>query len=345
MSYRAIAFGSLGLFLVSCGSATLRPDGMAGTNGADGAAGAGGGGTGGAGAAGGTGGAGGAASGTNGTGGGSAGTGAAAGAGGRGGGGATGGNGNGGVAGTAAAGTGGAPACGGLNQACCAGNSCSGSSTACCGGSCVDVLSNAQHCGGSCLLCSGVRTFCSAGSCVQCVLDSDCALTSRKTCDFGSHACVCRRPSTNNLLVNPGFDTNLSGWGGILPTGEPNWQSDDADGCPESGSVHGANTQENTDNAPIQCVSVTAGTTYHFGAKFKAATNNQSLSLQYYSDANCQTYVPGGPFVRISTTPTNWSPLDTSAVPPVGINSVAIHCSIYDGAMDQIYLNAVSASF
>src|SRR4029077_16302135 len=107
----------------------------------------------------------------------------------------------------------------------------------------------------------------------------------------------------------------------------------------------GNNTSENTDNAPSQCVPVTPGTTYYFGARYKAATNNQYLSLQYYSDSACQTYVPGGPFVQISTTPTNWSPLNTSAVPPAGIHSAAIHCSIYDGDLDQIYLNAVSASF
>jgi len=232
-----------------------------------------------------------------------------------------------------------------LNQACCTGNLCNGPSTACCSGSCVDALSSAEHCGGSCQSCGGIRPLCSAGACVQCVIDADCASTTRKTCDFSLHACVCRKPSPNNLLVNPGFDANLVGWGGILPTGEPNWVSDDADGCPESGSAHGANTHENTDNAPYQCVSVTPGVTYYFGAKFKAATNNQFLGLQFSSDSSCQSYVPGGPFVQINTTPTNWSPLDTSTVPPAMVHSVEILSSIYDGEMDQIYLNAVAASF
>jgi hypothetical protein len=194
-------------------------------------------------------------------------------------------------------------------------------------------------------MCGGIRPLCSAGSCVECVGDSDCESTSRKTCDFSSHSCVCRRPSANNLLANPGFDTNLGGWGGVLPTGEPNWVSDDADGCPESGAVHGNSTSENTNRAPNQCVPVTPGATYHFGARFKAMTNNQFLELLYYSDPSCQAQVAHGPLVQISTVPTNWAPLEGSAVVPLDTHSLLIDCSIYEGEMDQIYLNAASPTF
>jgi hypothetical protein len=156
---------------------------------------------------------------------------------------------------------------------------------------------------------------------------------------------VCRTPSINNLVVNPGFETNLGGWGGVLPSGEPNWVSDDADSCPESGSVHGNNTHENTNFSPGQCIQVAAGHTYYFGALFKAPTDLQTLSMIYYSDPACQTNVGNGPYIQISAAPINWSPLTGTVTPPAGVQSVLLFAGIYEGKMDQIYFNGVSASY
>jgi hypothetical protein len=256
---------------------------------------------------------------------------------------------SGGMAGSASDGTeslagGAGEGCGGPDQACCVGIKCNSDSMACCAGTCVDILGSAQHCGAACQVCGGVRTICSAGACIQCEGDNDCS-ASRATCDANSHACVCRRPSPDNLVVNPGFDADLAGWGGVLATGEPSWSASDADGCPESGSVHGNNTRENTNFLPGQCIQVAAGTTYYFGALFKAATDNQTLALTYCSDTACKTQAASGPFIQIASAPTNWSPLAGTATPPTGVKSVLLSAGINNGEMDQIYFNAKSATY
>ena len=204
MFCKAVAFGSISLLLVACGSASLRPDGMAGSTGTDGAAGTGGGGgaagtagsgagTAGRGGASGSGAMGGGPGGASGGGGGIAGasgtggaggTGAAAGTGGVAGRGGAGGNaaggrgGSGGSGGSAGAGgnagaggTAGATGSGGkagLGTSCSSGTTCMSGN--CANGVCCDSPCNSvcEHCGsdGLCAM-PATDAACTAVSCPQ----------------------------------------------------------------------------------------------------------------------------------------------------------------------------------
>src|SRR5215472_15797145 len=76
--------------------------------------------------------------------------------------------------------------------------------------------------------------------------------------------CLC--PSAGNLLPEPGFDTDVSAWG---QNGGAAFNSLDATSCPRSGSlevqVDAVGGSQIVMNA--QCVPVSAGQTYDFGAR------------------------------------------------------------------------------
>jgi hypothetical protein len=115
------------------------------------------------------------------------------------------------------------------------------------------------------------------------------------------------RPSTGaaqNLLVNPHFDTGLTGW---LVLGPATWDSTlDADGAaPASGSAKGVTTQPGGIDAIVaQCVPLTIGATYHFGGKvFIPGGNTASAGAFFilipFPQADCQgPPPPAGGFLQ-----------------------------------------------
>lgn len=90
-----------------------------------------------------------------------------------------------------------------------------------------------------------------------------------------------------NLLSNAGFDANLSGW-----IGGGAWAPSDAGGDVRSGSALLQNDSINSSFILQQCVAVTAGASYVFGASAWIETGGPSglttaVSVQFYAGPSC----------------------------------------------------------
>lgn len=98
-----------------------------------------------------------------------------------------------------------------------------------------------------------------------------------------------------NLLVNAGFDSDLAGWILLAPLVEAAWSPDDVAGEPASGSVRVTHPgpQVPGGSGPAQCVPVTGGARYDFGA-FITEPAGQSGSgvaqvlIHYFAGGACE---------------------------------------------------------
>jgi hypothetical protein len=72
-----------------------------------------------------------------------------------------------------------------------------------------------------------------------------------------------------NLLTNPGFATDLSGWSVGVTFVTATWQPLDATGQSNSGSASVTNTAQGLTNGLSQCVPATGGVPYDFGARIE----------------------------------------------------------------------------
>ena len=168
---------------------------------------------------------------------------------------------------------------------------------------------------------------------MACVDDSWCP-SYAPSCNLATHKCVCRIPSAGNLVQNPGFETNLTGW----TTSNSYWTSDDADGChpdpgsglPGSGSVSGA-------------------------AKFKFVNtwNTSFCTVSFYNDASCtllntnSLYTPMGPATNDPNAAPSWRLYYIIEPAPVGAQSARILCATDNSTteMDQFFLSKSAANF
>jgi hypothetical protein len=101
-------------------------------------------------------------------------------------------------------------------------------------------------------------------------------------CCSTSDACTCPQPSAGNLIKNPGFDTDLSGWT-IDPGATATWTSGDSGNCPFSGAA--LVSQSDIPSRIWQCVPISPSATYNFGVTIHTGTG-------FY--AHCQVEVFGG---------------------------------------------------
>ncbi|HET6150304.1 MAG TPA: hypothetical protein VFH68_22380 [Polyangia bacterium] len=243
--------------------------------------------------------------------------------------------------------------CGGFgcNGTACASSCASGQGL--CGGACVDVQSSPTHCGAGCAICGGTMPKCAAGTCVQCTVATDCA-GAGSICT-ANHTCACRPKSATNMLVNPGFDSATllsSSW---APSGGASFATDDADGCPGSGSVQTVVTMPAFDFGNFrQCVRITAPS-YSFGFKYKAPANaSGSCMLETFTNTTDCTSGTVNHVVGIGTPQfapaTDWTSIPNLPFQPVnGEQSVLIMCQTNTTGpamfFDQIYLNTAGATF
>jgi hypothetical protein len=124
-----------------------------------------------------------------------------------------------------------------------------------------------------------------------------------------------------DLIQNGGFDDDLGGWQDVGPAEA--WDGGvDVDADPASGSLrimHGS--PAGTGFYVEQCVPVTAGETYAFGASAFAtgavATGSADVDLLFWSTPDCNDLVPGDDGQSSSATGV-WSDLEGSEVAPVG---------------------------
>ena len=133
----------------------------------------------------------------------------------------------------------------------------------------------------------------------------------------------------DNLLVNPGFDTDLAGWGDNSKY-IPSWDPLDASSNPASGSIrlfHAVNEPSIAD----QCVPISAPERLHFGARAQVVapaplTTRPALSVGFYANPNCTAYLDGQGVSGAGTS--GWSDYGGSIDVPAGVASIRLTLSI-----------------
>lgn len=103
--------------------------------------------------------------------------------------------------------------------------------------------------------------------------------------------------SAQNLIVNPTFDTDLTGWEHQFSHVDAFWDMEDADGDPGSGSV---NLVKSGDNGAViivfQCVPVEPDTVYSFGGDLKLFTTGVApYEAEFLLYPKSTTNCGGGP--------------------------------------------------
>jgi hypothetical protein len=235
-------------------------------------------------------------------------------------------------------------------------SSCPTNQSLCGGTSCVDIYSTALHCGTSCTHCMNSTAQCYQGGCVQCLADADCLTSAHST--LGSHAvcyqspshnCGCAKQDPNNVLTNPGFDSNASGWttqsgAAISRTGGDGYGCSLSQCAAVTGFLYqGGGIQ--------QCARITAGLTYNFGAMDddNGASSPFTCSVEYHGSAGCGDGNPLG-FDAFQGTPgaSGWTSLGGPTTAPAGAVYALVSCQQFDGGsayVDQLYLNATNDSY
>jgi hypothetical protein len=137
--------------------------------------------------------------------------------------------------------------------------------------------------------------------------------------------------AAQNRIVNPGFDSDLSGWT-VIPSPEYTVTHDPVMGAGAPGSA-----RVDVDSAgPLnhlvlqQCVTVVAGSNYDFGVQFRFASGANpvptgAVMVQWFTDGICNA-PDGAAFSTFSTnTPDIWQLISATNVPaPPGIGSAFV---------------------
>jgi hypothetical protein len=143
-------------------------------------------------------------------------------------------------------------------------------------------------------------------------------------------ALVPRPAAAQNLLANPGFDQNLSGW--FTGNFDPQRSSLDANGSAHSGSAQ-ANVAGGTPfggTALHQCVPITAGTTYDFSFKVRMADPVGRLVgiLQFFPNAGCNgASLSGNSFTSQIGKPNSWHTVHFALTAPAGAVRASVQLS------------------
>lgn len=177
--------------------------------------------------------------------------------------------------------------------------------------------------------CPSGKPYCSTGSCVQCTMDQHC-YGATPSCDLSTHTCVCRKPSSGNLLANPGFDGSFSGWM------SPEDLVADSEGCPASNSLYSGFGDE---ESPSQCIPITPGN-YYFGGRFRGDPNRGSfIVLRFWTGSTCYSGTELDAIDYYVPLSSDWSLQFTHITVPAGTKAMKIGISGLDFYADQLYLN------
>ena len=132
-----------------------------------------------------------------------------------------------------------------------------------------------------------------------------------------------------NLFVNPGFDSGLAGW---LFFNGVEWSTVDAANAPASGSARLTNVAP-ADNPPalIQCVPVSPGETYEYGARVRippgqAHTGDVLVYGYWYPSFPCGPPLADAAGATASTIG-SWVVVDATATAPAGAGALAVYVS------------------
>lgn len=139
---------------------------------------------------------------------------------------------------------------------------------------------------------------------------------------------LCSPAMAQNLVYNATFGVGLAGW--TFPPASAQWTAQDANGSPASGSALVTNANAGTSEVSLrQCITLTGGRTYNFGAKTRvasgqSATGEAATRVLPYATNNCSGQylflkssgsVPGGGV---------WSALAGSVDVPANAQSMSL---------------------
>jgi hypothetical protein len=141
--------------------------------------------------------------------------------------------------------------------------------------------------------------------------------------------CSCTQPSPSNLLANPGFDRDLSGW--IATKNTVSRSLSDAEKCPYSGSIT-AEVPAGGDGLTIgQCVASTPlSGVFNFGARVNSAGGGFVTACQVvlFSGFHCDADQLATNETDPSRANFGWNQLDASLPMISGANSFEFRCSL-----------------
>lgn len=136
-----------------------------------------------------------------------------------------------------------------------------------------------------------------------------------------------------NLIVNGGFDADISAW---QPTGfsgtDAGWDDEDAAGTPGSGSarvtIDGSVPAGFSTTGMLQCLPVTGGATYELSGDLKtpAAAGSSGLTFlagDWHGDSACSSLLDSSPAVT-GGAPGVWSSQSISITAPAAAVAVAV---------------------
>lgn len=205
-------------------------------------------------------------------------------------------------------------------------------STACSGKSCGTV---SDGCTGSytCGTCSSTAPICLNSACKQCGSVADCP---SGTFNCTNNTCVCRTPSSGNVIKDGGFD-NASALNSWTSSGTVWSKSSDADACPGSGSI---TLSGGKISRCFQIPSVPAGgATYAFGMTYKAGSDSGAgCTGSTFQDAGC-TQNGSLFFLSPADQSSTWTSSFLQTDAPEGTSSVHVECQTSSFlTIDQMFL-------
>ncbi len=123
--------------------------------------------------------------------------------------------------------------------------------------------------------------------------------------------------AAQNLLINPGFDSNLAGW--TVMSFSPQRSSNDANGSPNSGSARITVGDGEGGNAMAQCVAVTGGASYDFSTKVRINESGLRVATIFFTaNATCGAFDLGA-FIVVAHGPApSWFTTHMKVTAPPG---------------------------
>jgi hypothetical protein len=232
-------------------------------------------------------------------------------------------------------------------------DSCPTNQSLCGGSTCVDTYSTIAHCGPTCTQCKNSTPECYQGKCVQCFNNTECRDAAHTSLGFGTsavcnvstHLCTCATKDAGNVLTNPGFDTNLTGWQAGDTSSSISFAFSDGYFCGGSGSASATGFGGIT-----QCARITGGQSYHFGVMYflqGGATSPVGCSVEFHANSTCTDTAVG--FSSFEGSASGWAPLNgTPTTAPSNATYAKVLCAQFEAGtvlVDQVYLNAANDSF
>jgi hypothetical protein len=214
---------------------------------------------------------------------------------------------------------------------------------------------SAAHCGATCSQCRNSTPDCNQGKCVQCNSSAECTDGAHKTlglgdyavCNTSTHNCTCATKDPGNVLLNPGFDTDLSNWHAASDGSTIAFAFSDGFVCGASGSA----TTNNGFGGIQQCARVTGGSRYFLGAMYflsNGSTSPVNCSVEYHANVTCTDSALDFDAVSGSST-SGWTLMHKAVKSaPANATYALVSCAQFEAGQaqfDQIYLNSATDGF